>query len=280
MPEALYPTFAAGPSFAEYSAAVRPAIADRPAATNVLTSLSIDTSGLSQGQPDDGEFEQAATDKEPNDEPTVAEWHRRLDELFTAGPVEGAAAPHTRVWLTKHNYFPPWGYRQSKHWAWGSPGYTALDNWLGADWHRKASPLVHYGSNDVQAPYPVAVYAAGECLALGDKTSDAGVKWMPLGVFGLLPPREWSFVTTVQLAVNQDGVIRGFAMDTETKRISEVKGGIDRATLRLAFEISGTRAGIFETTAADLLQSESPINVYNPVDQTVDTWQVFRDYPQ
>jgi hypothetical protein len=281
-PDAAYPTFAPGPAFASQPTVTGYDGYNQPDVANSLANLSFDNSLYTRRQQLYGSIRQPLIPV-PNVEPTAAEWHHILDVLLTNRLVERGTAPFTRAWLKDHKYVAPWGYRQSKQWAWGSTGFEVLNEWLGTDWNLNASPIIYYGQNDVQVPYPVAAVATEECLALADQKITFDPKWMPLGVFGLLPPRAGTFATTVQLAVNRQGLIRGYAIDSETKRIGEVRGALDRSTLRLAFSISGTDGGSdarkFETSAVNLLQGESLVNVYQPGEQTVAAWDVVRDPP-
>ncbi len=103
-----------------------------------------------------------------------------------------------------------------------------------------------------------------------------GFRW---GVFGLLPPSESNYAATVQLSVNRQGAVRGYVVEMNTGEIYELSGGFDRRTLRIAWAVPGDDAYRFETTVANLLQSESLVNVYNPVDRTVGAWQLVRDLP-
>src|SRR5262249_18791175 len=94
---------------------------------------------------------------------------------------------------------------------------------------------------------------------------------------GLLPPGAVDFVATIQLSVNQNGVVRGYGVETVSGDIVEITGGLDRSNLRIAWAVTGDDALRFETTVTNLLQSESLVNVYNPVDRSVSVWQVVRD---
>ena len=285
-----YPTYASGPINTAPSEIVRqvarasnggaPVAAEIAPVPLNFAKMSIDVSSLNPGQRGYVSVAPRPTDPVPGDQPTPADWHRRLRTLLSRRLVKDGTEPHTRLWLNKHDLLAPWGYRLSDQWAWGTPGVAALEGWLGDHWNKNSASIVFYDANQVQPPYPVAVYAADECLAMGNQQPAIGSKWMPLGVFGLLPPRVWSYVMTMQLAANTDGIIRGYAVDTETKRVSEIRGAIDRETLRVAFTICGDEQRKFETSAADLLQPESLVNVYQSADQTLASWDVFRDNPR
>ena len=205
--------------------------------------------------------------------------HRKLHRLLTGTLVHRGVAPHTGMWLTKHNYHPCWGYRQSANWAWGVAGGGALDNLPGSNWNLAAEPIIYYTDDQVMPPYAVAVYAADECLKLSNQTLASSDNWMALGVFGLLPPTASDFEASIQLAVNQNGVVRGYAIETATRRISEVTGGFDRSTKRLAWTLVGGNACKFETSAANLLEGESLVNAYDPIEHTMVAWQLVRDVP-
>ena len=205
--------------------------------------------------------------------------HRNLKDLLTRTLAERGTAPHTGQWLTNQKYHPQWGYRQSANWAWGVAGYAVLDEWLGSNWNLAAEPVIYYTFDQVMPPYAVAAYGVDECLKLGNQSRRGADDWMPLGVFGLLPPGTAKYAASIQLAVNQNGEVRGYAIETATRSIREVAGRMDRSTKRLAWTFPGDGANKFETSAANLLAGESLVNVYNPVAGTMAAWQLIRDLP-
>jgi hypothetical protein len=82
------------------------------------------------------------------------------------------------------------------------------------------------------------------------------------------------------LSVNRNGAVRGYAVETATGQVYEAIGGFDRSKLRIAWTFPGDESLRFETTAGNLLQGESLVNVYDPVDRSVGVWQVVRDIPE
>jgi hypothetical protein len=205
--------------------------------------------------------------------------HRNLKDLLTRTLAERDTVPHTGQWLTNHKYHPQWGYRQSVNWAWGVAGYAALDEWLGSNWQLAAEPVIYYTADQVMPPYAVAVYGADECLKLGNQSLRGSDEWIPLGVFGLLPPGSVSYAASIQLAVNQNGEVKGYAIDSATRSIREVTGRMDRSTRRLVWTFPGDGANKFETSAANLFAGESLVNVYSPASGAMAAWQLIRDVP-
>lgn len=244
-----------------------------------VASSSIIPAGLARPPRPAVENELPAPDSDAFQNASPYTLHHQLKDLLMRTLAERGAAPHTGQWLTNHNYHPQWGYRQSANWAWGVAGYAALDEWLGSNWQLTAEPVIYYTADQVMPPYSVAVYATDECLKLNDQSADGSDDWMPLGVFGLLPPGTANYAASLQLAVSQIGEVRGYAIETATRRIREVTGRMDRSTRRLAWMFSGEGAGKFETSAANLLAGESLVNVYDPVNGTMAAWQLIRDLP-
>ena len=202
-------------------------------------------------------------------------WRRELDRLVNETLAENGKSTLSGPWFKNRELRAPWGYRQSNYWGWGERGSAVLEEWLGSDWTRNATPVRYYTPDQVQVAYSVAVAEAEECLEIGQQELVYPGGWVPLGVFGLLPPRKANYAAAIQLAVDSRGVVRGYYVDAETKQVAELQGGFDRSTLRLAW--SGRGSKVFEISALDLLQRESVVNVYNPADETIEAWEVFRD---
>jgi hypothetical protein len=138
---------------------------------------------------------------------------------------------------------------------------------------------MYYTGGRTLLPFADALEIPEQLIALGGAALTSGADWMPLGVFGLLRPGETEYAATIQLGVNRNGALRGYAVETATGQVYEAIGGFDRLKLRIAWTFPGDESLRFETTAANLLQGESLVNVYDPVNRSVGVWQIVRDIP-
>jgi hypothetical protein len=205
--------------------------------------------------------------------------HQRLNGLWTGSLAQPGAAPHTPQWLQSYNVSPWWGSTNPPDWAWGAAGLAGLDNWLGSDWSADAKPFIYYTGGKPLMLFDDAVSIPEEAIKIGNRELRPGDDWIPLGVFGLMPPDASEYAATIQLAVNRQGVVRGYAVETATGVLHKAIGGFDRSKLRIAWTFPGAGAYKFEASVANLLQSESLVNVYDPVDCLVSAWQIVRDPP-
>jgi hypothetical protein len=206
--------------------------------------------------------------------------HHRLNSVLTGGEFEQGGVRHTSSWLKGHQLGSWWSTGNSPYWAWGLTGLSGLNSWLGDNWYADARPFIYYAGGRTLLPFVDAVEIPDQLIALGDAalTSEGG--WIPLGVFGLLPPGATEYAATIQLSVNRNGAVRGYAVETATGQVYEAIGGFDPSKLRIAWTFPGDGSLRFETTAGNLLQGESLVNVYDPVDRSVGVWQVVRDIPE
>jgi len=205
--------------------------------------------------------------------------HHRLNGVLTGDAFDNGSAPHTSSWLKVHQLGSWWSTGNSPYWAWGITGLSGLNGWLGDNWYADAPALMYYTGGRTLLPFADAVEIPDQLIALGGAALTSGADWMPLGVFGLLRPGETEYAATIQLGVNRNGAVRGYAVETATGQVYEAIGGFDRSKLRIAWTFPGDESLRFETTAANLLQGESLVNVYDPVNRSVGVWQIVRDIP-
>jgi hypothetical protein len=152
--------------------------------------------------------------------------------------------------------------------GWSSTGYEEPMEYFDS----ATTPL----SGDI---YAEAVEPVQALIDEGEEADiDANDTFESTGVIGLIPKDEEEIALVVNFAVNQDGIIRGYQVDTEDGAAAEAQGAIDRDNLRVAWEGYLDNSLQFETSVGNMMQTEgaSPVNVYNPVDETVETWQMVR----
>ncbi len=119
---------------------------------------------------------------------------------------------------------------------------------------------VYYGDEAV-ATEEQYYEEAGQIAAAGEQSSDE--EWLPLGVFAVIASPDQSQTEQVlQLALNQDGAIRGNFHDTTKDQVTPVYGSVNKETQRVALKLEGNDQLIVETGLYNLTNDECPILVH------------------
>jgi hypothetical protein len=105
--------------------------------------------------------------------------------------------------------------------------------------------------------------AKGQAAKPPEKT-----KWQPLGVFALVQGEEKTSNTIFQLAIDQNGTIRGNYYDALMGSTTPVYGSLDKIAQRAAWTIGDNKSTVFETGIYNLTKSETPVLVHFGQDKT------------
>lgn len=105
-------------------------------------------------------------------------------------------------------------------------------------------------------------------------TTTPNDKWMPLGVFALVRNEQQHPQLIMQLAVNQQGVLRGNYTDEVTDSTQPVRGAVDPKTKRAAWMIGDNRYAVMEAGLQNLTQSEAPALLHK--NGTTQRWLLVR----
>jgi uncharacterized protein (TIGR03000 family) len=100
-------------------------------------------------------------------------------------------------------------------------------------------------------------------------------KWESLGVFALVQGEDTTSNTMFQLAVNQQGIIRGNYFDGLMDSTSPVYGSVDKKTQRAAWTIGDKKTPIFEAGIFNLAKDETPVLVHFGPEKT-QQWMLVR----
>lgn len=152
------------------------------------------------------------------------------------------------------------------------PGYGGLARGLGL----AAQPVPYdYGGNVVAQSDAMYVngdaagtpqeYAAqaSQFAAAGQAATPADdAKWLPLGVFAICSGDETSSNDIFQLAVNQQGIIRGNYHNVQTDDMEPISGSVDKTSQRAAWTIGSDQAPVYEAGIANLTKDATPILVH------------------
>lgn len=147
-----------------------------------------------------------------------------------------------------------------------NPGYAGLAATLGLA--RQPMPF-DYGGNVVAQSDSVYIngdnagtpqqYAdqASQLAAAGSSPPAPDSKWQPLGVFAMVEGDQTSSDDSFQLAVNQQGQIRGNYQNLKDGSVVALAGSVDPKTQRAAWTIGGDKMPTYEAGIANLTQDET-----------------------
>jgi hypothetical protein len=187
-----------------------------------------------------------------------------------------------RGWYDQH-HGAWWGGYAAGFWAGAT--WESVNNWFGADWPIYAywygTDLTYVGDNVYLYGQPIAsaadyyqsaadlVQTGADAQVANEPAPDsesgappANSKWLPLGVFEAVPPGEKSSNMLMQLAVNNEGIIRGNYYDTSDDNTQLIEGSIDKKTARAAWMVADKKDIVFDTGLYNLTQSDTPILVH------------------
>jgi hypothetical protein len=162
--------------------------------------------------------------------------------------------------------------------AWATATWPTLAMWCNVP----VTPLFYdYGSNLVYQNNNVyfngeevgtaEAYArqATELARQGEEAKpEKTQKWQSLGVFALAQGDEKTSNTLFQLAIDQEGIIRGNYYDALTQASTPVSGSVDKKTQRAAWIIGDKKDTIFEAGLYNLTKDETPVLVHIGKDKT------------
>jgi hypothetical protein len=192
-----------------------------------------------------------------------------------------------RSWAAVNGNFNHWGYftpgwravHAGAWWpgkwavvgtAWATVGWATAGGYCGCT---GAGTYYDYGENvtyeDGSVYYgdqPVASAEqyydeAGRIAESGQQARDE--EWLPLGVFAVIAEATQTQTDkVVQLAVNNDGAIRGNIQDFLADKVTPVVGAVDKKTQRVALKLEGSNAVLVETGLYNLTNDEAPVLVH------------------
>jgi hypothetical protein len=194
-------------------------------------------------------------------------------------------------------YFTPGWYAQYPR-AWVAAGIATAAWWSGAYWDSAAAycdcggepvsydygdTITYEGDTVYSGEQPIAtteeyyeqaveIADAGEAIDENAQdnqaTSDDGSgDWLPLGVFAVVSEGQETTDKVLQLAVNDEGIIRGNLHGKLADQVAQVTGSVDRETQRVAFRPANKEKPIAECGLYNLTQNALTILVHFDKDQ-------------
>ena len=168
--------------------------------------------------------------------------------------------------------------------AWAAIGWGAGTAWMPTPWTTFAG-MYGYGNNaPINYDYGGSVnYQNGNVVVNGQNVgtaeefsqqaydlADAGAqadisgteKWMPLGVFAMVRDEKQPPKLITQLAINEQGILRGNYTDEITNKTSPIHGSVDKQTQRAAWTVGDNKTTVMEAGLSNLTEGEAPALVH------------------
>ena len=189
------------------------------------------------------------------------DWYARYPGAWFATGWAAGAAWRTCAWADAASYC---GYTEAApiYYDYGN-NVTYQDNSVYMNGQEVGSSEQYYD----QAADLASTGAAAEAPPSGD--------WLPLGVFALTRPNDTKSDVSIQLAVNNEGNIRGNSTDTATNKNQVIQGSVDKKTQRVAFTVGDNTTEVVETGLYNLTKDEAPCVIHFGSDRT-EQWLLVR----
>lgn len=180
--------------------------------------------------------------------------------------------------------------------AWTATGWAAGTEWTPTAWNTVAShcnygkvaPVSYnYGTNVTCVSGNIlldgqSIGTAEEFSQQAADLAQAGIdaevsdtsKWLPLGVFAMVRNEDQHPQLILQLAVNEQGVLRGNYTDEATDNTLPIRGQVDPKTQRAAWIVGDKTASIMEAGMTNLTQGEAPALIHK--NGKTDRWMLVR----
>lgn len=87
-------------------------------------------------------------------------------------------------------------------------------------------------------------------------------EWLPLGVFALVRNESQHPQLIMQMAINQNGLIRGNYTDEVTDNTQPIQGAVDERTQRAAWTVGDNAYSVMEAGLSNLVAGEAPALIH------------------
>jgi hypothetical protein len=99
-------------------------------------------------------------------------------------------------------------------------------------------------------------------------------KWMPLGVFAMVRNENQHPQLILQLAINEQGILRGNYTDEVTENTSPIHGAVDKQTQRAAWTVGDNKTTVMDAGLKNLTDPEAPALIHK--NGKTDHWLLVR----
>jgi hypothetical protein len=191
---------------------------------------------------------------------------------------------HQAAWTPTGAGAAAWGAAGLGAGAWAAASAPVLGNWLGLDdvpedTYDYGNNVTYQGGNVYYGSQPVGTadqyYQQASNLATTSAAPADDSEWMPLGVFALMQGESKQPSSTVQLAINKQGIVRGNSLREGSDATQLIQGSVDKQTQRMAWTVGSNKTTVFDTGLYNLTKKEAPLLVHSGKDQT-DQWLMVR----
>lgn len=169
--------------------------------------------------------------------------------------------------------------------AWTPTSYATVAGYCG--YPAKAPVSYNYGNNVTCTNGNVSVNGqpvgtAEEFSQQADALAQTGAsaqpaatdKWMPLGVFALVRDETQHPHLIMQMAINNQGILRGNYTDEVTDNTQPIQGAVDPKTQRAAWTVGDNTTTVMEAGLSNLTQGEAPALIHK--NGKTDRWLLVR----
>lgn len=215
---------------------------------------------------------------------------------YWSGSYQSAHASAVRSNFSYSNAFRP-NWNTQHPGAWYAAGWQGATAWHGATWPALAgfclggaassgggsSEPEDYDYGNTVVYNDNSVYVNGQdvgtaqqynqqAVTLADQGQKASAppeeKWQAVGVFALVQGDEKTSNNIFQIAVDQNGVMRGNYYDGLMDTTTPIYGSVDKKSLRAAWTIGKKKDRVFEAGFYNLTKSETPVLIHIGTDRT------------
>ncbi len=127
-------------------------------------------------------------------------------------------------------------------------------------------------------PVGTAEEFSEEAAAIADAGAEAATSaddhWLPLGMFALVRDEHQHPQLIMQLAVNQQGILRGNYTDEVTGSTLPIHGEVDLQSKRAAWTVGDNRYAVMEAGLSNLTHNKAPALIHK--NGTTQRWLLVR----
>ncbi len=167
--------------------------------------------------------------------------------------------------------------------AWSNSGWAAGALWIPSTWGAVASHCGYGSITPISYNYGVNVTPQGgnvlvdgqnvgtteefsqqaaDLAEAGSEADTSASEWVPLGVFAMVRNEQQQPQLIVQMAIDQQGTLRGNFTDEAKDQTLPIHGAVDKQTQRAAWTVGGNKQTVMEAGLMDLTESEAPALIH------------------
>jgi hypothetical protein len=167
--------------------------------------------------------------------------------------------------------------------AWSNAGWAAGALWIPSTWGAIASHCGYGSITPISYNYGVNVTPEGgnvlvdgqnvgtteefsqqaaDLAEAGSEADTSASEWAPLGVFAMVRNERQHPQLIVQMAIDQQGILRGNFTDEAKDQTLPIHGAVDKQTQRAAWTVGGNKQTVMEAGLMDLTESEAPALIH------------------